>query len=420
MKKLLVVLVLLSSPVFAVKEYYSLTKSIRSLGMGGAFMGMSDDEYALFYNPAGLSLRQDSFELMVRTNAHASSSTISALETFKNLSGSNVKSLVDTLNEYQGKPLYADVGLLPYFLMKNWALGVLIADTKMDFHVIRGLPTDLAGLAATDPNAQIADLTVISDSGLVLGYAQSLIDPNLHVGLNLKGLLRAGGRRGFTASEYITPGQKLNIDPKTIGGSGLGIDLDAGLTYEMDSLPFGVVSRASLVFSNLLASDFSTSRQGGVPPRLTRTANLGWYTAFEGWGFVDNFHVLADITDISLGGETNPELGARGGAFFKKVHVGLEMPIGRLSLRTGLNQGYVTAGIGLNLSFLKLDLATYGEETAEDPTQQSRRYALTLAFGWGSGPAEPMVAKEPIREKIEKPDKAPAKEPAKNSSEIKK
>ncbi|MDP2752998.1 MAG: hypothetical protein Q8P40_01195, partial [Nitrospirota bacterium] len=37
------------------KEYPSLYRGIRPLGMGGAFTAVSDDENALFYNPAGLS-----------------------------------------------------------------------------------------------------------------------------------------------------------------------------------------------------------------------------------------------------------------------------------------------------------------------------------------------------------------------------
>jgi hypothetical protein len=394
MKNIIFVLLLVSSPLFAVNEFYSLTRSIRSLGMGGAFFGMSDDEYALFSNPAGLSLRQDNTEVKVRLNGQVSNSAISGFKDFTNLGNKNLDAAINTLNEHQGKPMYGQAGFLPSFLRKNLALGLLVADTKLGFNITQGISTDPAQIALMDPNAEIADLTAISDSGIVLGYGQSIIHPNLHLGLNLKGLFRAGGRKAFTAAEYLAS-QKINIDPKEIGGSGMGVDLDLGATYEMPYLPFGVLSRASVVFSNLLATEFSSSRQGGVPPRMVRTANLGWYTAFEGVGFVDNFHLLADISDIPLGGESNPNLGARNtGSFLKKVHLGVEMPIGRLSLRTGINQGYLTAGVGLNLSFIKLDFATYGEETGGSTNQQSRRYALTMAFGWGGGPAEPVTRQE--------------------------
>ncbi len=80
----------------------------------------------------------------------------------------------------------------------------------------------------------------------------------------------------------------------------------------------------------------------------------------------------------------------------KKLHLGVEMPIGRFSVRAGLNQGYLTAGVGLNLYALRLDLATYGEETGDVTKSQSRRYALTLALGLGSAPPAP--AARPVKD----------------------
>ncbi|MFM8269442.1 MAG: hypothetical protein ACKN9V_04565 [Pseudomonadota bacterium] len=376
----------LVTPSFGVQEYYDLSKSVRSLGMGGAFYGLSDDEYALFSNPAGLSLRRTGSELMLRVNGHVSSDAISGFSDFTNISGGGLETAIKRLDKYKGKPLYGNVGVLPYFVSKNLAVGLLLADTKVNFNISKG-SSEITG--SMDPSTEVADLTFLSDSGVVLGYAQSVGDPDLHIGINLKGLLRAGGRKSFTASEYLI-NKKIDFDPKQIGGSGMGVDLDLGATYEMKNLPFGLLSRASLVLSNLLASEFSISHNYGPVPRLNRTANLGWYTAFDGFAFVDNVHVLLDINNISLGGETNPDLGARTGSFMKKVHLGVELPIGRFSLRGGLNQGYLTAGFGMNLYAIRLDVATYGEETGESTKQQSRRYALTAALGWGSAPPAPI------------------------------
>ena len=341
---------------------------------------------------------------MIRVNGHVSSDAISGFKDFTSLSGSSLSTAINRLDKYKGKPLYGNAGLLPYFVSKNLAVGLLLADTKINFNISKS-SSEIASLPLS---TEVADITFMSDSGVVIGYAQSVGDPDLHVGANLKGLFRSGGRKFFTASEYLANG-KIDFDPKTIGGSGMGVDLDLGATYEMKNLPFGILSRASLVFSNLLASEFSISHKYGAVPRLNRTLNLGWYTAFDGFAFVDNVHALVDISNISLGGETSPDLGARTGSFLKKVNLGVELPIGRFSFRGGLHQGYLTAGFGMNLYGIRLDAATYGEETGENTNQGSRRYAVTAALGWGSAPPAPIPA-TPEERKSVVPVKQPVKE----------
>lgn len=379
-------LIVFCQSVWAVQEFYSLSKSIRSMGMGGAFYGLSNDEYALFSNPAGLSTRTAGTEVMLRVNGTISSNAISGFNDFKNLGDLNINQAINQLDKHKDKPMFANAGLLPYFLTKNLAVGILVADTKVNFNISKGA-SDIDEI--DDLNNEVADMTFISDSGVVLGYGQSFFSPNLHLGANLKALARAGGRKSFTGSEYVNSAS-IDLDPAKIGGTGMGVDLDIGATYELKELPFGLLSRASLVFSNLLATDFSIAKKYAGAPALTRTVNLGWYTVFDGFLFVDNVHVLADISDVSLGGQSDSNFGARKGELIKKLHLGVEMPIGILSLRAGLNQGYLSAGLGLNFYALKLDFATYGEETSDSSRRQSRRYLATLALGWGSAPAAPV------------------------------
>ena len=184
MKKTLLLLVLLCSPVFAMKEYYSISKSIRALGMGGAFYGLSDDEYALFYNPAGLAEYRGKWELgLLNVNADIGSALPSALSTITGIKGGgSVSDIVSKLQQFQGVPLYGNAGVaLPFFHMKNFAIGLLLADAKLDMAVLG------ANLSMS------LDVTAISDTGLVVGYGRHILD-NLAVGMNAKyHLLRAGG-----------------------------------------------------------------------------------------------------------------------------------------------------------------------------------------------------------------------------------
>jgi hypothetical protein len=46
----------------------------------------------------------------------------------------------------------------------------------------------------------------------------------------------------------------------------------------------------------------------------------------------------------------------------KKIHLGTELSLPIIDLRAGINQGYMTYGIGINLLVFRIDAATYTEE----------------------------------------------------------
>jgi hypothetical protein len=372
-----------STPAFALKEYFSLNRSIRAMGMGGAFYGNSDDEYALFYNPAGLAHYRGSWELsLLSIKAEAAPDILSALSTITDGSNNKISDIVTKLQKFQGTPLYGGVGLFPVFHKKHFGIGLLIADTKLDVAVLgRDLST-------------YVDVSGVVDSGLVVGYGTNFTD-ELAIGVNLKAIARAGGKKTFSVVD-IAQGDKLKLSPSDLGGGGGGIDLDLGATYDIPDLPFGLVNRAALSLNNLLASEFTIARQQGAPPGLVRTLSLGWFTAFPGYGVIDNFNVGVDFAEFSLGGESDPNAGARGGSFWKHVNFGVEMPmLNFLAVRLGFHQGYLTAGVGLNGRGIKLDVATYQEELFSSPGRLgNRRIALRLTLGIGSAPPPPITGKD--------------------------
>ena len=155
MRKFALFIMMAAAPVLALKEYYSLTRSVRSLGMGGVFYGVSDDEYAMFFNPAGVSLYSGKPKGMINFSGQIGNRTLSAFDTAKNLSSKTFAEQIDSLVQYQGDPIYAQGSVLPYFLMKHLAVGVLIGDFKADY-LLSGKELDSA-----------VDLTAISDSGLL-------------------------------------------------------------------------------------------------------------------------------------------------------------------------------------------------------------------------------------------------------------
>src|SRR5688572_28227715 len=147
MKKILVTaLVLASLPALGVQEYYSIKRSIRAMGMGGAFYGLSDDEGALWYNPAGLArIRGGQRFNLLGIKADFTPRTISAVGTISDQSGKDVQAIADALSQYQGNPMYGGVGVdFLGWAGKNFALGIMLNDTKFNFSILgRDLDTSL-------------------------------------------------------------------------------------------------------------------------------------------------------------------------------------------------------------------------------------------------------------------------------------
>ncbi|MBI4404262.1 MAG: hypothetical protein HY537_08880 [Deltaproteobacteria bacterium] len=404
MKIIFAILLFCCTQSFALKEYYSITKSVRSLGMGGANYARSDDEYALFYNPAGLSFYDRDWQLMLNINSSLSSNATSVYNTLSNsqaFSGStNLSDIVDKISEFQGQPIYGGVGLLPFYVRRRFGVGLLLADTKANIALLG------AGLNSS------LDMTAILDNGIVMAYGRPIYKDVLHIGLATKILLRAGGKKTFSVLD-IAKTTNFTVNPTDLGGAGIGFDLDLGAMWDLPNPPLGLTSRFGLVLSNLLASKFTINRIGGAPPGLVRTLSLGNYTVFPGVLFIDNFHVAIDFAEFSLGGETDPDYGARTGSFFKHVNVGVEMPIHRwLSLRTGFRQGLLTAGIGMHWKYARLDFTTYAEELASGVDRlNSRRFALTLAFGGGEFAPAPITGRAaPVQEALPVPPQTAPKE----------
>ena len=405
MKRLALVLAfsLFCASGYAVQEFYSLTRSIRALGMGGAFYGLSDDQYALFYNPAGLDLYRRDPEWMITVpvvgNTQISSSLPGAIGTFSGLKNTNLDSIVGDLQQYAGNPIYGEINpLFTYYVRRHFAIGLLAADTKMDVTVQgRDLETNV-------------DATVLSDSGLFVGFADELA-PRLHVGATAKVVGRVGGTRDFSIVDF-EQGTNLSFDPTQYGGWGVGFDVDLGAIYDLPSeYSIGNITRVGLTLNNLLASDLSIVHEGQQPPTLPRMLTLSAMTVFPGYGVIDNVNVLLDFAEFGLGGESDPDLGAREGSFWKHVDLGVELPMNWFALRLGIHQGDYTAGFGINAGAMAIDFATYAEELDSGVGRlTSRRYAAQIRLGLGAPPAPPLRDGETV------PHDVPAAKPVETTT----
>ncbi len=256
MKVLLLFALSLSLPVFASSEFYSLSRSIRALGMGGAFYGLSNDENALFYNPAGLGFYEQGSDLMLSLKAETSTSMLSALSVVTRSGNRSTAQVISDLETFQGNPLtFGATPLFAYYLRRYFAMGFFVADTK-----------GVLDLQGKDIDTSVT-LTAISDSGILFGGAFP-VAKDVMVGFNLKGLLRAGGTRTYSVLD-IASGVSTNFS--SVFGTGIGLDLDLGAMWQLPPLIPGVMTRVSLSMNNLVASRFDLSASAQIPAPSPRS-----------------------------------------------------------------------------------------------------------------------------------------------------
>jgi hypothetical protein len=69
---------------------------------------------------------------------------------------------------------------------------------------------------------------------------------------------------------------------------------------------------------------------------------------------------------------------------FKRVHLGAEVRFPQIvAIQAGVNQGYYTAGVTLDLWILTIAAATYAEEMGDAAGQRAdRRYVAQLTLGF--------------------------------------
>jgi hypothetical protein len=365
MKKTLFIatLALLISTVVSASEYTLMYRGARPMGMGGAFTAVSDDENALFYNPAGLNRIKPGEGKIVVLNPQIVLNT-SAMNVIGQIKDKMTKNPIDALTPYIGQNMHVGVmPSMPFWVRHDFALALMLPTLSNDTQLRRNVAVQ-------------AIENIVMDSGLMFGFAHGFLQDRLSIGANVKFLVRGAGHVTFDAVQLYT---KKNFDFKDIGGYGFGVDGDLGAMYTFNKIGF-VVPTVALTINNIAATKFPTHFGGGANAyvlsdnfRLKRSVGLG--SKFEmpsAWHF-SKWIIAFDVNNIG-----------QEGTFFKKVHLGTEAWLFNFfGLRGGVNQGYLTFGLALNIPVIQIEFFTYGEELGESAgSRGDRRVGLQLSFGW--------------------------------------
>jgi hypothetical protein len=325
-------------------------RGARAQAMGNAYVGLADDEQAVWYNPAGLAGNQKyefhylTEDLTISTDTLGSYSAISAI---RSPSG-------DVLNSFMGMNIYAQTQTNATLVMPNFGFSVLFDGQTALQEQNKAFPDIGFGYQTT--------------SGFQAAYAFSTAGKGRRqkergewrFGVAAKMLFRRGGYRRIPIIDLVSISKETIKE--LIGPWGTGYGIDLGMQY-VKPIHKGLKFSAGMALTDIGATNF-----GNGPDPIPQNLSAGVAATYElGIGQLITTYDWRHITDAT--------------DWRKKSHLGAELALPMLSLYGGVNQTYLTYGAGFDVWVIKVTALTYGEENGSFIGQNpERRYSLRLDF----------------------------------------
>ncbi len=360
-------------------------RSVRAMGMGGAFTAVANDHSAILINPAALARRKDGVVRMLLGGGF-SDSFLGFADDISQVSDEGtedeqIDNLTALLESKYGENFNLHFPRLGGFWARpNWGIAIMPLDTTVDLNVNRQ-----AGPAL--------NISVYQDTTIAYGWARDVDwlnkwfgwDGQLSVGVTGKAINRVFFGQSIIAADLAA--NDPDYFSEDAAAEGMTFDFDLGLLYtpKIESgkwYSFLKVAEPTfaVVMRNLLDYGFTTNLgligDGDLePPKLQRRLDLG-----STWD-LPNFWVLDPRLNVDLKNMLHENW-----SFSKGLHIGAEVFWEMYSWwkghwAIGLHQTYVSAGVGMKFGVFQLDLATYGEEvgTTDDPVED-RRFLIEMSL----------------------------------------
>ena len=346
-----------TSSAAAQDQMYRLYRAAPYLGRGDTGVAIADDQEAIYYNPAGLALGKGLYKKTVLLSPQVDVSTATK-DLAKQISSKSADA-VDTVSDHVGKPNHLGVQNLTALVMRRAAISALVSG-QADLLAYKS--KDQGGLEVVDANA-------VENLALGFSLADSFFQERLFLGITAKYLQRSRGEIEASAAEAQQVQEKLKDQANFLGvGTGGGADLGA-------MWKFGGRMQASVgaVVHDVGGTHVTPQQPTNLDLSVKQLVDIG--IALEPATKSSRLKLLADYDDV---------LGAVVKDPFKRTHFGAEIGLFNMfGASGGLSQGYPTAGIFIDLYFLRLDLATYTvEDGSRAGTRPDPRYAIRITAGF--------------------------------------
>jgi len=325
------------------------------IGQGGAFTANAHGYGALVTNPAGFSMKGGSFTLLSANAGPYFLPTNDAIN--------GVKALMDG-DTPTGVSLLADI-ITTNGIGANVNAGLGIVGKGLGLGIIIDADTFGSGKTALGTSFDGA----VTATGIA-GYSLKLGTDKF--GLNIGGDVRLMHR---IKMDNIAITDLLATDPSFKAAAGNAIALDLGAIMQLGSLSFGLSIRdlggTQFMYSDPVSIDSdSFDPMGSGDIKLYKipmqgTVGISFHPDLGGLSFLFDPTVSFDYQHVFYKDPENTP------SFWTKLHAGTEIKVLKfIKVRAGINQGYVTAGVGAKLLFLDVNASYYTREMGRFAGQQ--------------------------------------------------
>jgi hypothetical protein len=360
-------------------------QGIRNLGMGNTGIGLSFDENALFYNPAGL-VGVDKILVGFPILNEVSDDSVKIVKEIRELVKDKNTSGIAAL--LMGKRVH-------YRLLTDLNL-ILPFGELMTFGMARGLETQF-DLGVRNPVSIEIDFGFRLDSFTNLGFGMPVARGRWLVGAGVESVERCDIPLRTTTIDTIL----TNTDLETIYGKCELNNLKRAQTFN-----FGFQRRLETASAMKMIWGMSAYNVGGLKfnrsdnetnpnpsdQNLELSTGLSWQPS---WGPVRMLYAI-DLRDLTMkhADDTYCQSNKGTDCIWKRLHIGTEFgffPIdsgaSTFAVRAGFNQGYFTYGFEFNpfilFRFLNIQYAVYKTETGDQiGDRPDKRKVLQINFGF--------------------------------------
>jgi len=323
------------------------------IARGNAFTSSAHGYGALFTNPAGFSKADGSFTLLSAN-----------LNPYFAPNQDNIDGFITAFDDPKGSIDLLSQVIVDNGIGANANTGVAIVGKGLGLAIIVDADSYGRGKTALSPEVDVAG-TAAAIAGL--SYNLKLGPFSIHVGGDLRYMHRIKmDNVPIPDLVSLSDGGTPSIDVLT--GDGLAIDL--GTIVDFGPLSFGLsirdVGGTKFIYTSKLASDYMDESVDSVSVnddyRIPMSVNTGI-------GYHPDFGMLKWLIDPTFNIDYQHVLYADSEntpSFWTELHAGTEIKVLRfLKVRAGINQGYITAGIGAKLLFFDVNMAYFTREMGE-------------------------------------------------------
>ncbi len=341
-----------STKLFGLNEINELYSSPQGLAMGNALTADARGYSALFYNPAGLAKEQLKNPEYIPLAIEGYLSTGGILSAISKKSF-GIYRLFDELEKNPGRHSYFRYNFVPAISRRNFAFALL----GSYFYQARSDGTEI-------------DIDAGTDIIPTIGYGINLAGNLVKLGASIKAVIRNQLKGKFAHEDLISDDYVASLMKE---GIGYGADIGCIFTIPTKFLPtLGIVIKDffDITFQH---SKILNKKSTFKPDSISKSANA----AFSIHPYFSNklrSTIAVEIKHFELWNFP----------IRKKLHVGIELENTRnFYVWTGLNQLYLTFGIGYRVTGGIFELGTYGVDIGEGSnSEESRRFFFryTISF----------------------------------------